>query len=662
VKKLLSTILLFGRVAAGLAADPPLPALLPAPRSMELGGGGFQLTPLTRLRADAAARGVAEYLAGTLRPATGFPLPVERASGEARSEGIWLTTTGADPALGPEGYDLTVTPSGVRLRAPTAAGLFYGAQTLRQLLPAGICAAHRVGDTRWTLPGVRIVDQPRFAWRGLMLDVSRHFFNKAEVEQLLDAMALLKLNTFHWHLVDDQGWRVEIKKYPQLTQSGAWRPGIGFGLDPRASTAYAADGRYGGYYTQADIREVVAYAQARFITIVPEIEMPGHSGAALAVCPALSCPGGEAGPNAPARSRPVVYCVGREETFVFLEDVLMEIMDLFPGKFIHVGGDEVSTDAWRKCAHCQARMQAEGLHNTRELQSYFFRRMEQFLNAHHRTLIGWSDIREGGLAPNAALMDWNGGATEAATAGHDVVLAPKACCYFDFYQSQDHATEPHAIGGFLPLAKVLAFEPIPPDLARQFQGHVLGAEGVIWSENLPNLNQVEFMVFPRLTALAEVVWSPRGARDFDEFNRRLREHQRRLDWAGVNYRRDTSVKVGEWTPTQLNATGVTLEWDVTKPLDAGGPRRVTFDPLAGADDLDIAWAVLLEDGREISRDEHAGHAGEQPGDPSSPSEPVYTLDAPAPKPGAHYTLRARLAGSGGTDSRGEVRWSLKPAP
>lgn len=662
MKKLLLATLFFNLVLAGLAADVPSLGLIPLPQEMKFRSGRFRLTHATHIYSDVEALGVADYLAHTLRPATAFPFPVERTSGTSPPDGIWLTTVGADTNLGPEGYTMVVSPTSIVLRAPSTAGLFYGAQTLRQLLPAEIFATNPVRNIAWTVPGVRIQDRPRFAWRGLMLDVSRHFFTKTEVEQLLDAMALLKLNTFHWHLVDDQGWRVEIKKYPQLTQAGAWRQGIGFGLDPKASRAYGPDGRYGGFYTQADIREVVAYAQARFITIVPEIEMPGHSLAALSVFPELRCADENFKTNATDHLRTDVYCAGSEETFGFLQDVMTEIMDLFPGKYIHIGGDEVPMDNWRKCWRCQARMKTEGLKNVYELQSYFIWRIEKFIEARGRSLIGWSDIREGGLAPDATVMDWIGGATEAATTGHDVVMTPKACCYFDYYQSQDHSTEPRAIGNFLPLARVYAFEPIPEGLAPQFQQHILGAEGVVWTEYIPNLEQAEFMMFPRLTALAEVLWSPKGARNFDDFQRRLRKQNRCLDLMGINYRRDTSVKIGGWTPAQINTTGVTLEWDVTANVATTGPRTVIFDSIAGTNGLDVAWVALLENGREICRDEHVGYSGDEPPDPSNPSDPVYTLDVPAPKAGAHYTLRARVAGSGGTDSRGNVNWSLKPAP
>jgi hexosaminidase len=489
-----------------------------------------------------------------------------------------------------------------------------------------------------------------------MLDVSRHFFTKAEVEQLLDAMTLLKLNTFHWHLVDVQGWRVEIKKYPQLTQIGAWRSSIGFGLDPKASTAYGKDGRYGGFYTQADIREIVAYAQARHINIVPEIEMPGHSVAALAAFPELSCAGTGFSTDVSGAAPGGIYCAGKEETFEFLQNVLTEIMDLFPGQYIHIGGDEVPKDNWKKCERCQARMRAEGLKNAHELQSYFIRRVEKFITSKGRTLIGWSEIREGGLAPSATVMDWIGGATEAAKEGHDVVMSPIANCYFDGYQSEDRAFEPRAKDHVLTLEQVYDFDPIPDDLAPQFHGHILGAQGNVWTEYIPNLKQVEYMTFPRLTALAEVAWSPKSARNFDNFQKRLQQQNRRLDLMGINYRRETRLKIGGWTPEQLTTTGATLEWDVTTNVIGAAAQRVSFSHVEGADGVEIAWAALLEDGKEISRDAHAGSASDKP------RAAIYTLSTTALRPGAHYTLRVRMTGIGGMDSRGNVNWELPAAP
>jgi hexosaminidase len=370
-----------------------------------------------------------------------------------------------------------------------------------------------------------------------MLDVSRHFYAKAEVERVLDLMALYKLNTLHWHLVDDDGWRIDIKKYPRLTQVGAWRQSIGFGLDPKTSTAYGPDGRYGGYYTQKDIREVVAYAAARHITVVPEIEMPGHSGAALAAYPALSCSGEPYTIDRSGLFHVGVYCAGNDDTFAFLQNVLAEVFRLFPGQYIHIGGDEVNKTNWKHCAKCQRRMKNEGLKSEDELQSYFIKRMEKFIKAHGRTLIGWSEIRKGGLAQNAVVMDWIGGGKEAALAGHDVVMTPTAYCYLDHYQATNHSTEPRAIGGFLPLKKVYAFEPVPTNLPPPFQSHILGGQGNLWTEYVASPRHAEYMIFPRACALAEVTWSAKNARDWEDFQQRLKVDEQRLDQLGVNYRR-----------------------------------------------------------------------------------------------------------------------------
>jgi hexosaminidase len=520
--------------ASALAAEP---ALIPAPQEMQSQEGVFALHSNTKILANAAAKPAAAFLAEHLRHGTGFGFTV-RSPGKSTAGNILLTTEGSEPALGAEGYELTVTPDSVLIRAPADAGLFYGVETFLQLLPPEVLAAKPVADAKWEAPCVRIKDQPRFPWRGLMLDVSRHFFTPREVEQVLDSMALHKLNTFHWHLVDDQGWRIQINKYPRLTEVGAWRTAIKFGLDPKASTAYGPDGRYGGYYTQADIRDIVRYAAARHITIVPEIEMPGHSSAALAAYPQYSCTGGPFSTDHDGGVFPGVYCAGNDGTFEFLQNVLSEVFDLFPGKYVHVGGDEVPTTAWEKCPKCQARKKAENLTSDRQLESYFIQRIEKFINAHGKTLIGWSEIREGGLAQNAVVMDWIGGATEAATAGHDVVMTPQKYCYLDHYQSRDHAKEPKAIGGFLPLAEVYSFEPVPANLPAQFQSHILGPQGNLWTEYVPNIKHAEYMIFPREAAMAEVGWSSKDSRNFDDFLRRLQTDQRRLDEMGVNYRKN----------------------------------------------------------------------------------------------------------------------------
>jgi hexosaminidase len=543
-----SELLILISMVSGLAmaASAAEPALIPMPEKMTVKNGAFTLDANTRIMTDNQKNNIGKatgaLLAQRLRAVTGLPLSFKNDvlgfSREPVPGVIKLTTEGSDSSLGPEGYELLVSPDSVLIRAPEEAGLFYGAVTFLQLLPPEAFAAKPASDVKWEAPCVEIKDKPRFAWRGMLLDVSRHFFTKEEVEQILDALAMHKINVLHWHLVDDQGWRIEIKKYPRLTEVGAWRKAIGFGLDPKASTAYGPDGRYGGFYTQEDIREVVAYAAARHITIVPEIEMPGHSSAALAAYPQFSCNGGPFTTDVGGGVFPGVYCAGNDGTFDFLQNVLTEVFALFPSKYIHVGGDEVPTTSWEKCPKCQARKKAEGLTSDRQLESYFIQRMEKFINANGRSLIGWSEIREGGLAQNAALMDWIGGATEGASAGHDVVMTPEADCYLDHYQSRDHAKEPLAIGGFLPLRKIYGFDPIPAKLAPEFQSHILGAQGNLWAEYIPNLRHAEYMIFPRESALAEVAWSPKEARNFDDFLRRLEIDDRRLEQMGVNYRRN----------------------------------------------------------------------------------------------------------------------------
>ena len=492
----------------------------------------------------------ARLLAAQLRQATGYPLKVSVKSDRngAISNTVSLTTLGVGANDGAEGYKLTVTTNSVVIRAPEQAGVFYGVQTLLQLLPPKILSTNLVADADWQMPCVQIEDWPRFKWRGLMLDVSRHFYTVAQVETLLNLMALHKLNVFHWHLVDDQGWRIEIKKYPKLTRIGAWRKGIGWGLDPKSSTAYNSDGKYGGYYTQDDIREVVAYAAARHITIVPEIEMPGHSKAALAAYPQF---GVLDETNKAEITRDIhlirghpnygVYDPANPGTFTFLENILTEVFRLFPGKYIHIGGDEVRKNYWANSPGCQALMKREGLKSEEQLQSWFIKRIEKFVNTHGKTLVGWSEILQGGLATNAVVMDWIGGGREAASEGHDVVMTPRSYCYLNFYQSTNFSAEPRAPQGrYTSLQKIYSFEPIPTNLPAQFDPHILGAQGNLWTEWIASFPHGEYMLFPRLCALAEVVWSPKDSRNWPDFQRRLKVQEERLGELGVNYHRGTS--------------------------------------------------------------------------------------------------------------------------
>lgn len=431
-----------------------------------------------------------------------------------------------DTTLANEEYYLEMTPEFIRIRG-NEAGVFYGLQSVLQMLPPTI-------DSQIALNCVNIHDYPRFQWRGMHLDVSRHFFPKEFIFKYLDYLAYYKMNTFHWHLTDDQGWRIEIKRYPLLTELGAWRKGtlIGHSSDEEqiADTA-----RYGGFYTQDDIREVVAYAQARHITIVPEIEMPGHSMAALKGYPFLSCTGNEQDVSTGWGVFDHVFCT-TDTVFTFLENVLTEVMDLFPGTYIHVGGDECPKGNWKKCPQCQQRMKSEGLKDENELQSYFIKRIEVFINSNGRKLIGWDEILEGGLAPNAAVMSWRGteGGTEAAKQGHYVVMTPGSHCYFDHYQG-DPTNEPLAIGGYTPVEKVYAYEPIPDELNESERHFILGAQGNVWTEYIDSEEHVEYMIFPRLCALAEVVWTPAEQKNWIDFRTRLIKHFDYFEHRNINH-------------------------------------------------------------------------------------------------------------------------------
>ena len=540
MKSTIAGLIFLSLTATIHAASSNTLAVIPLPQKMELRDGAFRLTDDTRVYVDSASRATGHFLTERLRPSTGYPLKASTKFFGSSSipGGILLTTKNADKNLGPEGYELTVAPDSVVLRAPTQAGLFYGVQTLFELLPPEVFASNPAPNVAWQIPCVHIEDWPRFKWRGLMLDVSRHFYDKSEVEAILDTMVMHKLNVFHWHLTDDQGWRIEIKKYPKLTQTGAWRSGVGFKLDPKSTTKYDANGRYGGFYTQADIREVVKYAAARHITIVPEIEMPGHSMAALAAYPEFSSNGKITIPADDGGVLNGIYNPANPGTFIFLEDVLTEVFQLFPGQYVHIGGDEVPPGAWKNNAECQALIKQEGLKNQAELQSWFTRRIEKFVSAHGRTMIGWSEILQGGIAQNAVVMDWIGGATEAAKAGHDVVMSPSHYAYFDFYQTPTFSNEPPAQNwaGPLSLNKVFSFEPVPAGLDSSLQAHILGAQGNLWTEKIPNLKHAEYMIFPRECAIAEITWSAKDSRNWDDFMRRLQVQAQRFNQLNINYR------------------------------------------------------------------------------------------------------------------------------
>ncbi len=517
------------------AASAPAIAVLPQPASLTTQTGSFTLKRDTAIVTDVDTQAIGQLLAQALNPATRFNLRQRTAASAPDHNVIVITTDRLLTQLGEEGYQLEVTGDRVMIRSFGPAGAFYGTQTLRQLLPPQIFSAEpAAGSVAWTIPCLEIEDIPRFSWRGLMIDPARRFVSKAELMKFIDLLALHKMNTMQIHLTDDQGWRIEIKKYPKLTAVGSIRKETRVGQEDRSKVF---DGTpHSGFYTQGDIRELVNYAKARFITIVPEIEMPGHEQAAIASYPELGVT------NLPVEVSThwgvhTHLLNANETTLQFLQDVMTEVIGLFPSRYIHVGGDEVLKDEWKASLSTQARMKELNLKDEGELQSWFIRRMDAFLTQRGRRLVGWDEILEGGLAPGAVVMSWRGteGGIAAAKAGHDVVMAPTAFVYFDYYQSKS-PTEPLAIGGFLPVDKVYSFEPVPAGFSADEAKHILGAQGQLWSEYIPNPQHLEYMAFPRAIALSEVVWSQPDRKNFDDFRARMQTHEQRLKLLGVNFR------------------------------------------------------------------------------------------------------------------------------
>ena len=432
--------------------------------------------------------------------------------------------------LGKEGYLLKVSPKTIVITASEPAGVFYGVQSLKQMLPL------ESKNSQLEIAAAEIKDKPRFTWRGNMLDVGRHFFPVSFIKKYIDILAMYKINTFHWHLTEDQGWRIEIKKYPLLTEISHWREETVLG---HHRSGQGKDGvGYGGFYTQDQCREIVRYAAERYITVVPEIEMPGHSSAALAAYPNLGCTGGPYKVQETWGVHTDVYCAGKEETFEFLQNVLDEVLDIFPSEFIHIGGDECPKVAWENCEHCQARIKENNLQNEHELQSWFITRMDKYLSSKGRRLIGWDEILEGGLAPEATVMSWRGikGGIEAAKQKHDVVMSPTSHMYIDYYQAEDKDNEPLAIGGFLPVEKVYSYEPIPEELNAEEAKYILGVQSNLWTEYVATTSKAEYMLLPRLQAQAEVAWTPKDLKDFADFENRLEKDYSRLQKLGINFR------------------------------------------------------------------------------------------------------------------------------
>jgi hexosaminidase len=512
---------------------PPI-SLVPIPATLTPRPGSFVLSPTASVAAGPDLRGQAELVRDQLRPATGLPLSF---APSGTGPGITLALDPSLASLGDEGYRLTVTAEGVAIRAPKAAGVLHGSQTLRQLLPPAIFRRAPVAGASWEIPAVEIEDRPRFGWRGSHLDVGRHFMPKEFVLKHIDMLALHKFNVFHWHLTEDQGWRIEIKKYPKLTSVGAFRKDSMTAPRTKDPALRKFSGQpHGGFYTQDDVREVVRYAADRGITVLPEIEMPGHAMAAIAAYPELGNTGKPIEVLTYWGITDHVLAV-TDNVLRFFEDVFDEVLDLFPSKFIHVGGDECPKTEWRQTPSAQERMKKEGLKNEDELQSWFIRHFDTWLAKRGRRLVGWDEILEGGLASGATVMSWRGeeGGIAAAKAGHDVVMAPNKPTYMDYSQTE-LATEPPGIGNHNSLEAVYAYQPVPKELSADEAKHVLGGQGQIWTEYMPDPKRVEYMAWPRLIALAEVLWSPAETRNWTDFQKRLATHLERMAILDVNYR------------------------------------------------------------------------------------------------------------------------------
>ncbi|MGN6371356.1 MAG: beta-N-acetylhexosaminidase, partial [Phycisphaerae bacterium] len=641
-----------------------------------------------------------------------------------------------DPQKNPESYTLDITPNDISISAPTPAGAFYALQTLRQLFPPDLEAPlpyiapttqptpvnsmqlpsnavaepadappiptddnpmfdappvdntphHYVpslrplfalkepsAETSFPLPCLHIEDAPRYPWRGILLDCSRHFFPKQYILRTIDALALHKFNTLHWHLTDDQGWRIEILQYPKLTTISAFRSRedpasarakTGTTTNPNTTTTQPApdtDEHYGGFYTQDDIREIVAYAATRFITVVPEIEMPGHSTAVLAAYPELACTPGPFHVGTRWGVFKDIYCPS-EQTFTFLQNTLDEVSQLFPSPYIHIGGDEVPKDRWKASDYCQALIKQEHLKNEDELQSFFVHKMGDYLlNQKQKRFIGWDEIMEGGLAPGAIVQSWRGTAGGKAAAladggGHDVIMSPQSHCYLDHpYQPDDNNPNNHFAA--VPLDKTYNFNPMPEGLTPAQSKHILGAEGNLWSEHIPTPERADYMTFPRACALAEVLWTNPdfhdGSRDFPSFSARLQQHFQLLKSLNIHYFDDPvahATLLASWKPGDFQKQPTTRDYDITDQLKtrSPGPLKIRLDLTNGQNKLDITSLSLSENEKEIARDAHPASAA------TRSTATLYTLNIPSLNPAARYTLHLTARADTGPDTFGDI--------
>jgi hexosaminidase len=556
--------------------------VIPKPVKTTAINNKFSLNPKTVIVANNTNSFEVQFLKESIKQQTGLELTTKNSHKIGSRIHLILEPESQFPNK--EAYQLNILGDRAVIYASSNQGLFYGIQTLLQLIPF----TTNVSEIK--LDNLMMDDVPKFQWRGMHLDVSRHFFSKEFIKKYIDYLAMYKMNTFHWHLTDDQGWRIEIKKYPKLTEVGAWRNGsmIGHYTDQTFD-----DIRYGGFYTQEEIKEIVAYAKERHITVVPEIEMPGHALAALASYPEFSCTGG---PFEVGKSWGVfddVFCP-KDETFTFLENILTEVMALFPSEYIHIGGDECPKVRWKSCPKCQKRIKDEKLKDEHELQSYFIQRIEKFVNSKGRKIIGWDEILEGGLAPNAAVMSWRGteGGIAAAKQKHFVVMSPGSHCYFDHYQGEPK-NEPIAFGGYTNVEKVYSFNPIPKELSEEESKYILGAQANVWTEYINTSEHVEYMVFPRIAALSEVLWGTSNSNEYKVFETRLIQHFERYEKKGINYSKAIFEVTSKVQPAE---NGVAFE---LKSVNPSGIKYTTNGSEPNANSISYEKPILVTKNQTI---------------------------------------------------------------
>ena len=573
--------------------------IMPKPVKAESKEGTFIINAKTKIlypKKDAELERIANILSQTIHERTGINPKIEAATKFSAKNAVIVNK---NSALGENDvYQLNVTNDQILLEGNTPKSVFYGLQTLRQLLP------HEKGE--YAVNAISVTDYPRFEWRGMLLDVCRHMFSVEYIKSIIDEMAYYKLNKLHWHLTEDQGWRIEIKKYPRLTEIAAWRNGTQYGPNRQKDVDNV---RYGGYYTQEQIKDIVAYAADRYIDVIPEIEMPGHSVAAITAYNHLACGDVSFETGKPFEVRKVwgvskdLLCAGNEDVYTFLEDVLTEVIDLFPYEYIHIGGDEAPHDAWEKCPKCQQKIKDEGLKNEAELQSYLIRRIEKFLDTKGRKLIGWEEIMQGGLSPKASITSWLGtqSGIKAAQMGHKAIMCPYSHLYLDGYNASPDI-EPLAIGYYAPLEKTYNFEPVDPKLKEHEIPYIMGVQGNLWTEFISNEYILEYMLYPRICALSEIGWSPKEAKNWEDFKTRLKAEMLRFQRENINYRvpfpeapSHIFIKPGE-TLTINNSWGI---GEIRYTTDGSEPTMQSAlytEPIKPATKTMVRSAVFLPNG------------------------------------------------------------------